>query len=52
MKLYTQLPSTLIFLVSHKNDPSKLVHPLKIYQHTPFHDPMLAGASFAPTSEI
>jgi hypothetical protein len=33
MKLYIQLPSTLKFLVSHKNDPSKLVHPLNSIQH-------------------
>jgi hypothetical protein len=30
----------------------KLVHPLKIYDHTTFHDPTLTGANFAFTSEV
>jgi len=29
----------------------KVVNPLKIYQHTKCHSPMLTGASFASTSE-
>jgi hypothetical protein len=30
----------------------KVVHPLKIYQHTKFHGPTLTGASFASTSGV
>jgi hypothetical protein len=30
----------------------KVVHPLKIYQYTKFHGPMLTGASFLSTSEV
>jgi hypothetical protein len=30
----------------------KVVQPLKIYQKTKFHGPMLTGASFASTSEV
>jgi hypothetical protein len=30
----------------------KLVHPLKLYQHTKFHGPTLTGVSFASTLEV
>jgi hypothetical protein len=30
----------------------KVVHPLKIYQTTKFHDPTLTGASFISTSKV
>jgi hypothetical protein len=30
----------------------KVVHPLKIYQHTKYHGPTLTGASFASISEV
>jgi hypothetical protein len=30
----------------------KVVHPLKVYQYTKYHGPMLTGASFASTSEV
>jgi hypothetical protein len=30
----------------------KVVHPLKLYQHTKSHGPMLAGASLASTSKV
>jgi hypothetical protein len=30
----------------------KIVLPLKIYQHTKFHGPMLTGASYACITEI
>jgi hypothetical protein len=30
----------------------KVIHPLKIYQHTEFHGPTLTGASFSPPQEF
>jgi hypothetical protein len=42
-----------VFFVFDKNGLVllKVVHPLKIYQHTKFHGPTLAGARSASTSE-
>jgi hypothetical protein len=42
----------VFFLFLTKMVSLKVVHPLKIYQYTKFHVPMLTGASFASTSEV
>jgi hypothetical protein len=52
MNFNIQLAAMFVFFVSEKMVLLEVVHPLKIYQHTTFHDPTLTGASFASTSEV
>jgi hypothetical protein len=40
------------FLVFRKTVLTKVIHPLKICQHTKFHSPVLTGTIFASISEV
>jgi hypothetical protein len=46
------LPAMFRFLVFRKSGLLKVVHPLKVYQHTKFHGLLLTGARLASTSEV
>jgi hypothetical protein len=53
MNFNFQPAATFIFVVFDKKMVLlKVVHPLKIYQHTKFHGPTLTDATFASTSEV
>jgi hypothetical protein len=42
----------MFYFFFHKTVLLKVINPVKIYQHTKFHDPTLTGASFVSTSEV
>jgi hypothetical protein len=52
MNFNIQTAIMIYFLFLKKMVLLKVVHPLKIYQYTKFHCPMLTGASFASTSDV
>jgi hypothetical protein len=49
MDFTIQTAAMFVFFVFYKNGLIKFVHPLKIYQYTKFHVPMLNGEIFAST---
>jgi hypothetical protein len=52
MNFNIQTAVIFVFLFLTKIVLLKVLHPLKTYQYTKFHDPTLTGASFASTSEV
>jgi hypothetical protein len=47
-----QTAAMFVFFDFDKMVELKVVHPLKVYQHTKLHGPTLNSASFASTSEV